>query len=67
MSDTLIYAFIALAVGAIIYFALGKFNSSASNYESDMNAALDLSKECIKEAQETNLLLREIKELLEKK
>jgi len=67
MMDTLAYICIAVGVGLIFYYVLGRFTSGAKNYESDMNDALDLSRECIKEAQETNRLLKEIKELLEKK
>ena len=67
MTDTIGYVFIAVGVGLVFYYVMGKFGSSARNYESDMNDALDLSRECIKESQETNRLLKEIKELLEKK
>ena len=67
MSDTLIYLLIAVIVGSVIYIVLGKLGSNEVSYESDVNEALDLSRECIKEAQETNRLLNEIKELLEKK
>ena len=67
MSEILIYAFIAIGVALIIYFVLGKSGTGAKSYETDMNTALDLSRECIKEAQETNRLLKEIVKLLEKK
>ena len=71
MSENLIYVLIAVIVGVAIYVVLGKPGSNEpdfeEHFESDMNEALDLSKQCIKEAQETNRLLAEIKELLEKK
>ena len=74
MSADLTTIWIVVAIGALVFIIIDKFGFRKEEYEakmddveSEMKLALELSKECLTEAKETNRLLEEIKELLEKK
>ena len=67
MSDNFLYVIVAISVSVAVYFALGMFRSNTEEIDAEMEEVKDLSRQCVKEAQETNRLLKEIKELMEKK